>query len=102
MTNGYEGAKAQRNLLERLGAMIPGFRGFQDRELRRDVDKLEREHLAAEIGRLKGSLRERARAYTDAGRIGSLQTFDRLDRQMEACRRPSASATMGRPASSIR
>jgi hypothetical protein len=83
MTNGYEEAKAQRNLLERITAKIPGFRGFQDRELRRDVDKLEREHLAAEIGRLKGALRDRARAYTDAGRIGSLTGFDRLDRQMD-------------------
>jgi hypothetical protein len=83
MTNGYEGAKAQRNLLERMTAAIPGFRGFQDRELRRDVDKLEREHLASEVGRLKNDLRARARAYTDAGRIGSLQAFDRLDRQMD-------------------
>jgi hypothetical protein len=83
MTNGYEEAKAQRNLLERITAKIPGFRGFQDRELRRDVDKLEREHLASEVGRLKGVLRARAVAYTDAGRIGSLQAFDRLDRQMD-------------------
>ena len=83
MTNGYEEAKAQRNLLERIAAKIPGFRGFQDRELRRDVDKLEREHLSSEIARLKGALRDRARAYTDAGRIGSLQSFDRLDKQLD-------------------
>jgi hypothetical protein len=38
MTNGgYEQAKANRNVLEKLGEKIPGFRGFQDRELRRDV-----------------------------------------------------------------
>jgi len=83
MTNGYDEAKGQRNLLERIAAKIPGFRGFQDRELRRDVDRLEREHLASEVGRLKAVVRERARAYTDAGRIGSLQGFDRLDRQMD-------------------
>jgi hypothetical protein len=83
MTNGYDEAKGQRNLLERIAAKIPGFRGFQDRELRRDVDRLEREHLASEVGRLKAAVRERARAYTDAGRVGSLQGFDRLDRQMD-------------------
>ncbi len=83
MTNGYDEAKAQRNLLERIAAKIPGFGGFKDRELRRDVDRLEREHLASEVERLKGSLRDRARAYTDAGRIGALQGFDRLDRQMD-------------------
>jgi hypothetical protein len=84
MTNGgYEEAKAQRNVLERLGAKIPGFRGFQDRELRRDVDKLQREHIAGEIGRLKTTLRDRARAYTDAGQIALLGPFDRLDRQLD-------------------
>jgi hypothetical protein len=80
---GYEGAKAQRNFLERLIDKIPGFRGFQDRELRRDVDKLQREHLAGEIGRLKTALRDRARAYTDAGQIAQLGPFDRLDRQLD-------------------
>lgn len=83
MTDGYQEAKAQRNVLERLGAKIPGFRGFQDRELRRDVDRLQREHLAAELARLKSDLRERARDYTDAGRIGALSGFDRLDRQLD-------------------
>ncbi len=83
MTNGYEGAKGQRNWLERLGDKIPGFRGFQDRELRRDVDKLQREHLSSELTRLKGALRERARGYTDAGRIAALGGFDRLDRQID-------------------
>lgn len=84
MTNGgYEEAKAQRNVLERLGDKIPGFRGFQDRELRRDVDKLQREHISGEIGRVKTALRDKARAYTDAGQIALLGPFDRLDRQLD-------------------
>jgi hypothetical protein len=83
MSDGYEAAKSQRNPLERLGAKIPGFRGFQDRELRRDVDKLQREYLAAELGRLKSILRDQARDYTDAGKLGALNGFDRLDRQLD-------------------
>lgn len=83
MTNGYEEARGQRNVLERLGDKIPGFRGFQDRELRRDVDKMQREHLSSELGRLKSALRDRARSYTDAGKIGALSAFDRLDRQLD-------------------
>src|SRR5262249_40890852 len=66
-----------------LGAKIPGYRGFQDRELRRDVDRLQREHLAAELGRLKGRLGQRARDYTDAGQLGALAAFGRLDRQLD-------------------
>jgi len=83
MTNGYEEARAHRNALERLGDKIPGYRGFQDRELRRDVDRQLREHLAAELGRLKGVARDHARAYTDAGKLAALNGFDRLDRQLD-------------------
>ncbi len=83
MTDGFEAAKTQRNALERLGAMIPGYRGFQDRELRRDVDKLQREHLSAELQRQKGALRERARDYTEGGNLAALGGFDRLDREID-------------------
>jgi hypothetical protein len=83
MNDGYEAAREQRNWLERLGAKIPGFRGFQDRELRREVDKLEREQLARELGRVKSAARNTARAYTDAGKIGLLDRFDRLDRRLD-------------------
>lgn len=83
MANGYEEAKGQRNVLERLTDKIPGFRGFQNRELRRDVDKMQREHLSAELGRLKAGVRDLSRRYTDAGKIGVLGGFDRLDRQID-------------------
>ncbi len=83
MTDGFEAAKTGRNALERLGAMIPGYRGFQDRELRRDVDKLQREHLAAELGRLKATLRDRARDFTEGGHLAALSGFDRLDRELD-------------------
>jgi hypothetical protein len=83
MTDGYQEAKGRRNILERLGEKIPGYRGFQDRELRRDVDRLQREHLASELGRLKTALRDRSRGYVDAGKIGALNGFDRVDRQLD-------------------
>ncbi len=83
MTNAFDEAKSQRNILERLGEKIPGYRGFQDRELRRDVDRTLREHLASELGRLKSALRDHTRGYTDAGKLGALNGFDRLDRQID-------------------
>ena len=83
MGNGYEAAQEQRNWLERLGARVPGFKGYQDRELRRDVDRMQREHISRELGALKGSVRSRARDYTDAGQIGALHLFDRLDRKLD-------------------
>lgn len=83
MTKGFDEAKAQRNWLERLGEAIPGFRGFQDRELRREVDRMQREHLAGSIADLKSVVRQRAQSYTDSAQIGSLHLFDRLDRRLD-------------------
>lgn len=83
MSNGFEAARGQRNWLERLGEKIPGFKGYQDRELRRDVDRMQREHLSRELGTLKATVRSRARDYTDAGQIGVLHLFDRLDRKLD-------------------
>lgn len=83
MSNGFEAAKARRGWLERLGEKIPGFAGYRDRELRRDVDKLEREHLAGEVGRAKVVLRSKARAYTDAGMIAALTPFERIERRLD-------------------
>ncbi len=82
-TGGFEEAQERRNWLERLVDKIPGFRGFQDRELRREVDKLQREHLAKELGQIKQAVRGKAQAYTDAGQIGVLHLFDRIDRRLD-------------------
>ncbi len=83
MTQGFEEAKERRNWIERLGEKIPGFSGFQDRELRREVDKMQREHLSKELGQLKVAVRSKAQAFTDAGQIGVLHLFDRLDRRLD-------------------
>jgi hypothetical protein len=82
-TQGLDAAREQRNLLERLMARLPGFGGFQDRELRRDVDKLQREHIAKAVHDVRRRSREVAGAYTDAGQIGVLDRFDRLDRRLD-------------------
>lgn len=80
---GLDAAREQRNPLERLIARIPGFGGFQERELRRDVDKLQREHLAKRVHEIKHRARAAAGAYTDAGQIALLDRFDRLDRRLD-------------------
>lgn len=83
MSNGFDEARQRRNWLEKLGEKIPGFRGFQDRELRREVDKLQREYLARELIQLKNLVRSKAQAFTDAGKLGELHLFDRLDRRLD-------------------
>ena len=83
MANGFEEAQARRNWLERLVDKIPGFKGYQNRELRRDVDRMQREYLSQRFGELKVAVRRSARDYTDAGQIGLLHLFERLDRDLD-------------------
>ena len=42
-------ARGGQNILERLMNAIPGFKGYREQELRRDADRLQREHLAARL-----------------------------------------------------
>lgn len=48
----------QRNPLERLLMKVPGFRGYLDREARREADKLLRDHGAVRLERVVRELHE--------------------------------------------
>ena len=84
MDDGLERARERRNILEQLGAKIPGFRGYLERELRREVDKLQRDWLANEVEKGLDRLANRIRhadygssGFFDAVKIGEAE-LDRL------------------------
>lgn len=58
MAKVQETIREQRNALERLVMRIPGFRGYLDRESRREADKLLREHGAERLERVVRELHE--------------------------------------------
>jgi hypothetical protein len=66
----------QRNWLERLGDKIPGYSGYVDRERRRDIDKLHREHLADRLRRLKAPLTDLMRELSSSGRLFEVTPVD--------------------------
>ena len=41
--------KDSRNLLEKLGSVIPGWKGYQERQERRKADQLMRQTLAQKL-----------------------------------------------------
>jgi len=64
--------QSQRGALERLMARVPGYRGYLDREERREADKLLRDHGAQRLERVSRDLSEKiAKAPLDE--IGELQ-----------------------------
>jgi hypothetical protein len=69
--------KDTRNWIEKLAGKIPGYSGYVDRETRRDIDKLHREHLADRLRGLKTPLTDAVRDLTNTGRlfeVGAVET----------------------------
>ena len=67
-----------RNFIETVLRHIPGFRGYLEKEYRRESDELQREWLADRLQRSKRSVDELARKLVDAADVDSLPLIDRL------------------------
>jgi hypothetical protein len=69
-------ARAGQNLLERIANAIPGFKGYREKELRRDADRLQREYLASRLEQAKKPLDTLA---AGASRVGALDAINDLE-----------------------
>ena len=72
-----------RNWLESLGSKIPGYGGYAERERRRDVDKLHREHLADRLRAAKQPLNETIRELSSGGRLLEVGPVDRVLKKVD-------------------
>jgi hypothetical protein len=77
-------AKASQNLLERIASAIPGFKGYREREMRRDADTAQREHLAQRLEQNKSTLNDIAGRATRSGQLDLINDVEiarkRLDK----------------------
>ena len=83
MNDGFEQAKGKRNRLERLLDKIPGFRGFQEMETRREVDKIQRDWLADQIDRVRGELQRKVRDWSRSGNLANLDLASSLEKLLD-------------------
>lgn len=67
-----------RNWIESILRNIPGFRGYLEKEYRRESDELQREWLADRLTRAKRAIGDLTRPLADAGQIDALPQVDRL------------------------
>jgi len=72
-----------RNWVETILRRIPGFRGYLEKEYRRESDELQRDWLATRLQRSKGALDDFARPLVDAGQIDLLPQVDRLRSRLD-------------------
>lgn len=78
MSNLHERAVSQRNILERIAAKIPGFAGYQERETRRDVDKLQRDFCADKLFAQKTPIKRVLDELISGGEIDGIAPFEKL------------------------
>ena len=77
MKDASEHAK-DRNWIEDILRVVPGFRGYLEKEYRRESDELQRDWLADRLARSKRAIGELTRPLADAGQIDVLPQIDRL------------------------
>jgi hypothetical protein len=74
----YEKAKAEMRLSERIVAALPGFRGYKEKELRRESDKLIRNHLYRKLSEARKDLKETFQKLSDNRLQEVLTDMDRF------------------------
>jgi len=79
----YAQAKSQMRLSERIAAALPGFRGYKEKELRRESDKLIRNHLSLKLSKDKDNVRSISQRIADKRYLDILADVDRLNAKMD-------------------
>ena len=72
-----------RNLLESLLRKIPGFKGYLEREYRRESDQLARTLIVDQLQKCKASLDNFQRSLADAGRLADLPPCERIRSRLD-------------------
>ena len=79
----YTQAKSQMRLSERIAAVLPGFRGYKEKELRRESDKLVRNNLYIKLTKAKDNVKSISQKIADKRYMDVLTDIDRLSAKMD-------------------
>ncbi len=88
-------SESVRNWLERAAEFIPGYSGYQQKEARRDSDKLYREYLADRLRVTKTVLTDAMLKLTAHAGLNMLGTIDRSVRKLDRAENQIRFATYG-------
>jgi hypothetical protein len=91
----YSQAKSQMRLSEKIAAALPGFRGYKEKELRRESDKLFRSHLYLKLNRTKDNVRLISQKISDKRYFDVMVDVDRLVAKMDTITEKVNHATYG-------
>ena len=75
--------KGDQSSLELLADWIPGFKGYREQELRRDADRMVREHLVSLLAEVHGKIRRATGDLAKAARLKQIGQLDSLGKRLE-------------------
>jgi hypothetical protein len=81
--NTLSDVQGQMRLSERIAAFIPGFRGYKEKEIRRESDRLIRNHLYLKLSTERTDLREISQKLADRRYFDVMVDMDRLLAKMD-------------------
>lgn len=73
----------QTGALESILNAVPGYGGYRDKQLRRDADRLLRDHIAGRLALQGTKLSELQRRLIDAGQLPLLDDLERVARRLQ-------------------
>ncbi|MBN2369592.1 MAG: hypothetical protein JXO72_03820 [Vicinamibacteria bacterium] len=76
-------ARGGQNLLERIVNHIPGFKGYREKELRRDADRIERERLSSRLELNKKALDDLADGATRSGALDLINEIETARKRID-------------------
>jgi hypothetical protein len=79
----YSEVKGQMRLSERIAAFVPGFRGYKEKELRRESDRLIRNHLTLKLSKANTDLKDIFTKLSDRRYFDVTTDMDRLVAKMD-------------------
>jgi hypothetical protein len=71
-----EKIRGEQNILERIASAIPGFKGYREKERRREADRISREHMASRLEQAKKGLDTLS---ANASRVGALDSINDIE-----------------------
>ena len=88
-------SKEDRGIFERIALYIPGYRGYREKNIRREIDRLVRSHIALSIKEAKTVLSDLKRQVMENGDIDSVRSIERINTKIDTYMKSIESAESG-------
>ncbi|RLE72200.1 MAG: hypothetical protein DRJ37_03375 [Thermoprotei archaeon] len=79
----FKKVKKEKRLLEEIETLIPGFRGYKKREIRRESDKLLRDYIARKLKEAKSYLKDCILAIAESDKTEFYNVLSRISAALD-------------------